>query len=247
MADEAKDWWEKHAREFQAAVRLPVDVIYGNHANERDLQIIGPVTGKRLLEIGCGGAQCGIAFAKQGAHVTGIDIAGAQLEFARELAHEHGVEITFHQRDMTDLGVIGSETQDIVFSASALHYVDDIVACFREVHRVLRRGGVFVWSVGHPCMWIVDGDRPTYSYFDTGKVISGADVSDEVGFAFAENHRTVSEYVNALVDAGLTIQRMVEPDIRPVDHADPANHRWGSSPRALELFPSALIVKSSKP
>jgi 2-polyprenyl-3-methyl-5-hydroxy-6-metoxy-1,4-benzoquinol methylase len=122
MADEAKDWWEKHAREFQAAVRLPVDVIYGNHANERDLQIIGPVTGKRLLEIGCGGAQCGIAFAKQGAHVTGIDIAGAQLEFARELAHEHGVEITFHQRDMTDPGVIGSETQNIVFCPFALHY-----------------------------------------------------------------------------------------------------------------------------
>ena len=55
MADEAKHWWEKHAREFQAAVHHPVDVIYGR-VSERDLQLIGPVAGKQLLEIGCGGA-----------------------------------------------------------------------------------------------------------------------------------------------------------------------------------------------
>lgn len=85
---------------------------------------------------------------------------------------------------------------------------------------------------------------PTRSYFDTGKVVLGREVSDEVGFAFAENRRTVSEYVNTLIEAGLRIERLVEPDIRPVDSADPQSWLWGQTPDYLSRFPSVLIVKS---
>ena len=247
MANEAHLWWEKHARQYQAMAQLPIDIVYGVQVNEDKLQLIGPVAGKHLLEIGCGGAQCGMAFALQGAIVTGVDIAAAQLEFAQELAERQGVAITFHQCDMTDLSPIASDSQDIVFSAIAFHYVDDILACFREAHRVLKANGLFVWSVGHPCA-IVDGETllPTRSYFDTGKIVKGAEVSDEVGFAFAENHRTVGDYLNALVEAGFRVERIVEPDIRPVDPKDPKNWQWGSTPQSLELFPATLIVKSRK-
>lgn len=246
MADEARLWWEKAGRHFQSVAQLPIEVLYGAQAKEEDLHIIGPVAGKHLLEIGCGGAQCGIAFAKQGAIVTGVDIAGSQIEFAKELAAEHGVSITFYQHDMTDLTFIASESQDIVFTAIALQYVDDILSCFQEVRRVLKAGGVFVLSVGHPCT-IVDGQlRLKHSYFDTGKIVTGAEVSAEPGFAFAENRRTVSEYFNALVEAGLTVERMVEPDIRPVDPDDPKNWQWEATPQLLELFPATLILKASK-
>jgi ubiquinone/menaquinone biosynthesis C-methylase UbiE len=248
MADEAKQWWEKHAREFQETVQLPIDVIYGQHISEKELQLIGPVTGKHLLEIGCGGAQCGIAFAKQGAIVSGVDIAAAQLEYANELAEKNSVSITFYQRDMTNLAPIDPESQDIVFSSIAFHYVDDIISCFQEVYRVLKSKGLFVWSVGHPFFDIFDGSTllPTRSYFDTGKVVSGLEVSDEVGFAFAENRRTVSDYFNALVGAGFKVERMVEPDIRPVDTQDPKNYLWGFTPQMYELFPATLIFKSRK-
>lgn len=76
--------------------------------------------------------------------------------------------------------------------------------------------------------------------------MSGQDVSDEVGFAFAENFRTVSDYFNALVKAGFRVEQMVEPDIRPVDADDPKNHLWNLTPRILELFPATLIFKSRK-
>ena len=225
---------------------MPVAVVYGAGATEEKLGLLGDIAGKHLLEIGCGGAQCGIAFAKQGAIVTGVDIAGAQIEYARELAMRNGVSIGLMQRDMTDLAPIASESQDIVFTASALQYVDDILACFQEVRRVLKPGGVFVFAVGHP-FDIVNGDlQPERSYFDTGRFVTGAEVSDEIGFAFCVNRRTVSDYVNAVAGAGLVIERMVEPDIRPVDPNDPANWRWGSSPRRLENYPCTLILKSRK-
>jgi len=248
MADEAKAWWEANAREFQAYAQLPIAVIYGTHVSEEKLQLIGPVAGKQLLEIGCGGAQCGIAFAKQGAIVTGVDIAAAQLEIARELAEQNGVSLTFHQRDMTDLTPIASASQDIVFSSIAFHYVDDIVACFKEVYRVLKAQGLFVFSIEHPFGTMIDEATllPYRSYFDTGKVILGLEVSDEAGQAFAENRRTVSDYFSALVGAGFTVEQMIEPDVRPIDPTDPKNHRWGQTPQFFEQFPGTLIFKSRK-
>lgn len=248
MADEAKAWWEANAREFQEYAQLPIAVIYGAHVTEEQLQLIGPVTGKHLLEIGCGGAQCGIAFAKQGALVTGVDIAAAQLAIARELAAQNDVSITFHQRDMTDLTPIASASQDIVFSSIAFHYVDDIVSCFKEVYRVLKPQGLFVFSIAHPFGEMMDGATllPYRSYFDTGKVVLGLEVSDEVGYAFAENRRTVSDFFSALVGAGFMVEQMIEPDVRPVDPTDPKNHRWGQTPQFFEQFPAILIFKSRK-
>jgi SAM-dependent methyltransferase len=248
MADEAKHWWETGARDFQETAQLPIDVLYGPHVNETKLQLLGSVKGKHVLEIGCGGAQCRIAFAKQGAIVSGVDFAAAQLAYARELCEKNGVTITFYQRDMTDLSPIPSESQDIVFSSWAFPYVDDLLSCFKEEHRVLKANGLFVWSVWHPIFAIIEGATllPTRSYFDTGKVVTGLDVSDEVGFAFAENFRTVSDYFNTLLEAGFKVERMVEPDIRPVDAADPKNHLWNHTPRMYELFPATLVFKSRK-
>jgi len=248
MADEARLWWEGAARDFLGWYRHPIDVEYGTHITEEKLQLIGPVAGKRVLEIGCGGAQCSIAFAKQGALVTGIDIAAAQIEIARELAELNGVSITLIKRDMTDLSPIPSESQDIVFSAHAFAYVDDILACFRETHRVLKADGLFVWSVGHPFTAIIDPKTvlPTRSYFDTGKVVLGLEVSTEPGFAFAENRRTASDYHNTVVEAGFRVERMLEPDVRPVDPDDPRNWLWDQTPRFHELFPSTLIFKCRK-
>jgi ubiquinone/menaquinone biosynthesis C-methylase UbiE len=248
LSDIARLWWEKAARWFLDWYQHPIDVEYGAGINEEKLQLIGPVDGKRVLEIGCGGGQCSIAFAKQGALVTSIDIAAAQIEIARELAEQNGVSITIIQRDMSDLSPIHSESQDIVFSAYAFHYVDDISACFREVHRVLKADGLFVWSVGHPFTDILDPETmlPTRSYYDTGKVVGGLEVSDEPGYAFASNYRTVSDFYNTVVDAGFRVERMLEPDVRPVDPEDPRSKEWNQNPRYRELFPTALIFKCRK-
>ena len=248
MSDYARLWWEGAARDFLGWYRHPIEVEYGANITEEKLQLIGPVAGKRVLEIGCGGAQCSIAFARQGAQVTSVDIAAAQIDIGRELAGQNGVSLTLIQHDMTDLSPIPSESQDIVFSAHAFHYVDDILACFREVHRVLKAGELFVWSVGHPFTDIIDPKTmlPARSYFDTGKVVSGLEVSEEPGFAFASNYRTVSDYYHTATDAGFRVERMLEPDIRPVDPDDPRNWLWDQSPRFRELFPSVLIFKCRK-
>lgn len=246
MADEAKQWWETHAGNYQKLCRIPVDVLYGvGSPNEATLQLIGPVAGKRVLEIGCGGAQCAIAFAKQGAVVTAVDIAAAALEFGRQLAAQHGVTIEFHQRDIADLSPIASASQDVVFSANAFGYVDDLLACFREVRRVLTPGGLFVWSDGHPFGHCVEEgtQRLTRSYHATGKSVVGA----ETGCAFASDHRTISDLVNLQTQAGLVLDRLLEPDSRQRYSVDPWYGLWDNTPQRLALIPGTIIFRSHRP
>jgi hypothetical protein len=88
MANEAKAWWERNAREFQAMAQLPIAVIYGTHVNEEKLQLIGPVAGKHLLELGCGGAQCGIAFASPCTTVKGKRPTPASLLWQARCKHD---------------------------------------------------------------------------------------------------------------------------------------------------------------
>ena len=245
MTDEAKRWWEMHGREYQETCRIPVDVLYGTGSpNEESLQLIGPVAGKRVLEIGCGGAQASIAFAKQGATVAAVDVAAAVIEYAKELAAEHHVSIEFHQRDMADLSPVASRSQDVVFSAYAFNYVDDLLSCFKEVWRVLKHDGLFVWSGAHPFGHSIDAEtlRLQHSYFETGKTVEG----EETGCAFAKVHRTVSDYFNLLVEAGFVVERIVEPDSRERYPDDPWYGLWGNTPERLRLLPATIIFKSRK-
>lgn len=247
---EAKLWWEKAAEDYQRQCRIPIDILYGPGApNEDELQLIGPVAGKHVLEIGCGGAQAAIAFARRGAVVTGMDIAEAQLRFARELAAREGVEIRLFQGDMADLGPIATGSQDVVFSACAFGYVDDLLSCFAEVHRVLKPTGGFVWSVGHPFNHVLDDHHPealtvVNSYFDTGIQIEGA--TDTPGEAFASVNRTISDYFDLLTQTGFVVERLVEPDSRKRYACDPWYGLWETTPERCAKIPQTIIFKCRK-
>jgi len=245
MLKEAEHWWEVNGREFQESCPIPIDILYGiGSPNEDELQLIGPVAGKHILEIGCGGAQASIAFAKRGAIVTGIDVAESEIAFAKELAKKSNVVIELLQRDMADLTPIATQSQDIVFSAYAFHYVDDLSACFKEVHRVLKQDGLFVWGQEHPFIEIIDTATMTInrSYFDTGVHIEGA----ETDSPFASVQRTVSDYFNLLVDTGFTVERMLEPDSRRRYAYDPWYGQWGLTDQVLTKVPATIIFKSRK-
>lgn len=59
MTEILRLWWEKNARDFLGWYQHPIDVEYGATITEDKLRLIGPVAGKRVLEIGCGGGRCG--------------------------------------------------------------------------------------------------------------------------------------------------------------------------------------------
>ena len=144
--------WDKYAVAYQNAVRLPTDVVsYGpGIGTETEYRLLGPVTGKRVLDLGCGGGQNVIAFVKQGAIAIGVDVSVEQLAFARRLTEQEEVRAELKHGDMAELAFQRADSVDIVFSAFSMQYVPDLNRVFRQVHRVLKPQGTFVFSVPHP-------------------------------------------------------------------------------------------------
>ena len=139
--------WNAILKSYQGEKRISLDnVHYGPVApGERELELLGDVKGKKVLELGCGGGQNSIVLTKWGAEVIGIDISEFQLEHANGLAKKEKVKVTFIQGRMEDLGQFKSNTFDIVISSHAIGYVDDLKVVFKETERVLKPEGFLVF------------------------------------------------------------------------------------------------------
>ena len=240
--------WNHISPYYQAEHRIPTEFVhYGPHCpNEDQLQFLGEVRDKRVLEIGCGGGQCSIAFAKRGAIATGVDISDKQIAFARQLAEQEHVSATFLQGDVVDLSPIPDASHDLVFSAYALQFVEHMDRCFAEVARVLRPGGLFVFSLDHP-FWHCLAEKELLvesSYFDTAYWYEWEQKGMSTHPKMTEYHRTLGEWYRLLRGAGFDVLDIVEPE--PV--AEGSGQDWGEyySPERQRMVPATIIWKSRK-
>ena len=247
-----REAWNRSAAAYQAQARLRTDTAtYGPWCpTEEELRLLGDVKGKRILEIGCGGGQCSIAFARQGATCIGIDLSDAQIAYARRLAAQEGVTVDFRQGRAEDLAAIPDASQDIVFSAYALQYVRDIERALQEIARVLRPGGRMVISLDHPfrdCFWDPDIDEltgyPARSYFQRGAMDWRFAAS---GVRMRSYHWTIGDWVRMIHNAGLDLRAILEPtpQFTPEDEV-----AWGESfPFEMaKMIPQTVIFVAEKP
>jgi SAM-dependent methyltransferase/ADP-ribose pyrophosphatase YjhB (NUDIX family) len=241
--------WNAIARSYQARHKISTDIVhYGPGVpSEEELGLVGDVQGKRVLEIGCGGGQCTIAFARRGALAVGKDLSDEQVAFARELAASEGVEARFYQGSVEDLSEFPDASQDVVFSAHGLSYVADIAACFAEAYRVLKPGGVFVFSGDHPLANVLSEDGPPWvverGYWDAEQVWRWE--PDEPKPLMRSYYRPLGETFQHLVDAGFMVERILEP--RPIDDAKRSGFPELPPDERDKLVPSTVIFKARKP
>ena len=183
----------------------------------RELEKLLPdFTGKRVLDLGCGyGWHCAYAAGHKAAYVLGTDLSEKMLETAR---HKNSApQIEYRRSAMEDL-TFSENSFDVVLSSLALHYVRDLVPLIESITRWLSPGGVLVFSVEHPVFtaygsqdWYYGPDGsilhfPVDNYFHEGE-------RDAVflGEHVVKYHRTLTTYLNTLLDCGLVLQRVVEP------------------------------------
>jgi len=234
--------WDRHSVGYQAGARLSTAVAhYGpDIATEADLRLLGDLRGKRVLELGCGGAQCSIAFAKQGAIAIGIDFSSEQLAFARRLCEREEVKVELREGDLADLAFLRADSFDLVFSAYAFGYVEDLGRVFRQVHRVLKVGAPLVFSLPHPTYDLIDDESAEpflirRSYFDHSPI-----EYEHEGIAFTDYHHTISDLYLNLVRNSFRVDLILEPEPKPDGPRSPA---WREP---FTKVPRTLIVRARK-
>ena len=106
----------------------------------------------RVLDLGCGNGRVALALAERGYVVEGLDISPSMIEEARAAAAAAGVDARFRVGDAVKLPYDENELDAVVFACNGIGHLtrDGKVACLVEVQRVLRPGGVALFSLRTP-------------------------------------------------------------------------------------------------
>ncbi|MDE1671325.1 class I SAM-dependent methyltransferase [Nocardia gipuzkoensis] len=250
----SRRWWDADAAQYHEthAEFLGVDSPGGEFVwcpeglHEGDMRLLGDVTGKLVLEIGCGSAPCARWLAGQGARPVGLDLSRGMLERGLAAMARGGPHVPLVQADAEVLP-FPDASFDLACSAfGAVPFVADSALVMREVARVLRPGGRWVFSVNHPMRWIFPDDpgpaglTATIPYFDRTPYV---EVDGDNVPTYVEHHRTIGDRVREIVAAGLVVEDIVEPE-----WPEWLDREWGQwSPLRGELFPGTAIFVTRKP
>ncbi len=243
-------WWDAEADEYHAehgAFLGDADFVWCPEAlREADARLLGEVRGRHVLEVGCGAAMCSRWLAGQGAHPVALDLSAGMLRHARAAGARTGIEVPLVQADAARLPFADGRF-DLAFTAfGAVPFVADSARVMREVARVLRPGGRWVFATTHPMRWCFPDDpgpgglTATMPYWDRTPYV---EYDDSGAATYVEHHRTLGDRVREIRAAGLQLVDLVEPEW-------PAGHTqvWGQwSPLRGALFPGTAIYVCALP
>jgi SAM-dependent methyltransferase len=181
---------------------------------EEELQVLGEVAGKDILEFGCGAAQWSIALAKRGARAVGIDLSERQLEHARRLVEAAGVDVTLIHASAESVP-LPDASFDIVFCDHGAMTFADPYRTVPEAARLLRPGGLFAFNHGSTIAtlcWPVGeehlGDRLVFDYFDLRSVEDDGEITFNLPYG---------TWIRLFRSNGFIVEDLIEP--RPPEGA----------------------------
>ncbi|MFJ2630479.1 class I SAM-dependent methyltransferase [Streptomyces sp. NPDC087422] len=244
-------WWDRNADDYQVEhgdFLGDARFVWGPEGlDEADAGLLGPTAAlkdKDVLEIGAGAAQCSRWLAAQGARPVALDLSFRQLQHARRIDDESSADgaplVPLVQADAGALPFADGSFDLAVSAYGALPFIADTARVQREVRRVLRPGGRWVFSVTHPVRWAFpdepgpEGLTAVASYFDRTPYVE----EDDRGIAvYVEHHRTLGDRVREIAAAGLRLVDLVEPEWPEWN-----DQEWGGwSPLRGRLLPGTAI------
>ena len=203
---------------FQKYSQMPRSILGLEGAGEwYELQKLLPdFTDTRVLDLGCGyGWHCAYAAQHGARYVLGTDLSERMLATARE--KNPAPQIEYLRSAMEDL-TFPDGSFDVVLSSLALHYVQDFPPLAAHIARWLVPGGKLVFSVEHP-VFTAYGSQDWY-YGPDGEILhfpvdryyyEGERDAVFLGEHMVKYHRTLTTYLDTLLNCGFLLRRIVEP------------------------------------
>jgi SAM-dependent methyltransferase len=246
----SRAWWDADAADYLAEHGRDigdVEFVWGPEGlREADARLLGDVAGRDVLEVGCGSAPCARWLVTAGARAVALDLSGQMLRHGAAVGEATGVRVPLVQAGAEHLPFADESFDAACSSFGAVPFVAEPERVMREVARVLRPGGRWVFAVNHPMRWVFsddpgpDGLVVRQSYFDRTPYV---EVDDRGRATYVEHHRTLGDRVRDVVGAGLVLDAIVEPEW-PEGRTTVWN-QW--SPLRGALFPGTAIFCTHKP
>jgi len=178
---------------------------------------------KKVLCIGVGTGHEANELKSKGADAIGIDISEGMIEQAKK----NFPEITFLVKDMLKLD-FEEKSFDFVYSSLTFHYAKDLNQLFSGIAKILKSQGQLLFSTTHPIfdstVQFIDGrkrfhvighkkDIETKEVKTLGDYFTEEKRTQDWGNDFIVNfqHKTLTTWINSVIDAGFTIRKFVEP------------------------------------
>ncbi|MDR1692064.1 MAG: GNAT family N-acetyltransferase [Oscillospiraceae bacterium] len=239
-----KNSWNAIADSFFGVTALPA---YGCLCpGEDELRLFPDLTGKAVLDIGCGSGHSLLWCGRHGAsELWGLDMSDRQTETAERLLRGHGYAPTLFCSPMEQNPGLPPGYFDVVYSIYAIGWTVDLQRTFTLIASYLKPGGIFIFSWDHPFLHCVEA-------VDEKLVFSG-NYYEPAPFNFRKldnpmtlYNRRLCDYVNALAAAGLAVERMVEETDKETLSRDAEFSSAYYAPGKAKRFPLSLIVKAKR-
>lgn len=233
-----RSYWDTTGNDFLETIALP---FYGAFVSEESCRLFEDVSGKKVLEIGCGdGESLQYQGKRKASELWGIDLSEKQLEKAARNLAARGLSAKLICSPMEEDCGIPTDYFDFVYSIYAIGWTADLEGTFRRIASYLKKDGVFIFSWSHPIHKCVatEEDRLIFKkcYFDESLY--------KVSFEEAPlilSDRKLSTYINALAEAGFVIERMIEQsdeDLMPESDSAFAEK--------AKMLPVTFVIKARK-
>lgn len=224
--------------------------------NAIELELLGDVTGKKILHLQCHFGQDSISLARLGAEVVGVDLSDKAIDKATELAEVTKTNARFVCSDVYNLPNVLEGEFDIVFTSyGTITWLPDLTKWAHVIQHFLKPGGKFVFAEFHPVIWMFDDDikEIAYSYNNESPIVEEeegtyADPDANIKQKCISWNHSLAEVFQNIIDHGLRIDVFKEhfyapyPFVRNTEEYEPGKHRIKHLGNKIPLVYSILAT-----